>query len=68
MINFDRLDYLYETWHTWSSWLQLSDVVLDFLIFAKRLCYGLSKSKKRGKIIKKLWKIITKSQGKNYKI
>ena len=40
-------------------------VASDFLIFAYGLSYGLSKSKKRGKIITKLWKIITKSQGKN---
>ena len=31
----------------------------DFLIFAQGLSYGLSKSKKRGKIITKLWKIIS---------
>ena len=36
-----------------------------FLIFAWGLSYGLSKLKKRGKIITKLWKIITKSPGKN---
>ena len=36
-----------------------------FLIFAWGLSYGLSKSKKRGKIITKLWKIITKSLAKN---
>ena len=40
----------------------------QILIFALGLSYGLSKSKKRGKIITKLWKIITKSQGKNKKI
>ena len=38
---------------------------LRFLIFSQGLSYGLSKSKKRGKIITKLWKIITKSLGKN---
>ena len=38
------------------------------LIFTKGLSYGLSKSKKWGKIITKLWKITTKSQGKNKKI
>ena len=37
----------------------------DFLIFVQGLSYGLSKLKKRGKIITKLWKIITKSLGKN---
>ena len=37
----------------------------DILIFARGLSYGLSKSKKQGKIITKLWKIITKSLGKN---
>ena len=37
----------------------------DFLIFVWGLNYGLSKSKKRGKIINTLWKIITKSLGKN---
>ena len=36
----------------------------DFLIFVWGLSYGLSKSKKRGKIVTKLWKIITKSLGK----
>ena len=36
-----------------------------FLIFAWGLSYGLSKSKKGGKIVTKLWKIITKSPGKN---
>ena len=41
---------------------------LRFLICAKGLSYGFSKSNKRGKIITKLWKIITKSQGKNEKI
>ena len=33
----------------------------DYLIFAKELSYELSKSKKRGKIITKLWKSIIKS-------
>ena len=36
-----------------------------FLIFAWGLSYGLSKSKKGGKIVTKLSKIITKSLGKN---
>ena len=40
-------------------------VASDFLIFAWGLSYGLSKSIKRGKIVTKLWKIITKSLGKN---
>ena len=40
-------------------------VASDFLIFAQGISYGLSKSKKQGKIITKLWKIITKSLGKN---
>ena len=40
-------------------------VASDFLIFAYGLSYGLSKSKIRGKIVTKLWKIITKSLGKN---
>ena len=40
-------------------------VASDFLIFVQGLSYGLPKSKKRGKIITKLWKIITKSPGKN---
>ena len=39
-------------------------VASDFLIFALGLSYALSKLKERGKIITKLWKIITKSQGK----
>ena len=42
-------------------------VASEFLIFAYGLSYGLSKSKIRGKIVTKLWKIITKSQGKNKK-
>ena len=37
----------------------------DFLIFVWGLTYGHSKSKKRGKIINKFWKIITKSLGKH---
>ena len=36
----------------------------DVLIFAWGLSYGISKSKKGGKIVTKLWKIITKSLGK----
>ena len=35
-----------------------------FFIFSWRLSYGLSKLKKRGKIITKLWKIITKCLAK----
>ena len=35
-----------------------------FLIFAWGLSYGFSKSKKRGKIITKFWKIITNPQAK----
>ena len=65
---FYRLDYLYETWHTCSSRSWLQKIASDFIIFAWGLSYvltdisyGLSKSKKRGKIITKLWKIITKS-------
>ena len=45
------------------SWLQ--NLASDFLIFASGLVYGLSKSKKRGKIITKLWKIITGHKLKN---
>ena len=61
------LRYLHETWHTYSpcSWLQ--NPASDFLIFAQGLSYGLSKSKKRGKIITKFWKTITKSWSKNLK-
>ena len=62
---FYRLDYLYEIWHTCSSCSWLQKIASDFLIFVSGLSYGLSKSKKRGKIITKLWKIITKSLGKN---
>ena len=40
-------------------------VALIFLIFVQELSYGLSKSEKWGKIVTKLWKIITKSWGKN---
>ena len=38
---------------------------LRFFNFCLGLSYGLSKSKKRGKHITKLWKITTKSLGKN---
>ena len=62
---FYLLDYLYETWHTCLSCSWRQNFASDFLIFAWGLCYGLSKSKNRGKIITKLWKIITKSLGKN---
>ena len=58
------LDYLYETWHTCLSCSWLQNPVSDFLNFAKGLGYGLSKSKKRGKIIIKLWKTITQPIGK----
>ena len=51
---FYRSDYLYETWHTCSSCSWLQNAASDFLIFALGLSYGLSKSKKRGKIITKL--------------
>ena len=44
--------------------LLATNIASDFLIFAYGLSYGLSKSKKRGKIVTKLWKIITKSPGK----
>ena len=40
-------------------------VASDVLIFAQWLSYGLSKSKKRDKVVPQLWKIITKSPGKN---
>ena len=40
-------------------------VAWEFRIFVLGLGYGLSNSKKRGKIITELWKIITKSPDKN---
>ena len=62
--NFFTAWNLYETWHTCSSCSQLQNFAWNFLIFVWGLSYGLSKSKKRGKIITKLWKIITKSLAK----
>ena len=51
---FYRLNYLYETGHTCSSCLWLQNAASDFLIFVWGLSYGLSKLKKRGKIITQL--------------
>ena len=45
-----------------------TNVASDCLIFAWGLSYGLSNSKKRGKIITKLWKVISKSLRENWKI
>ena len=64
---FYRLEYLYETWHSLFIMFMATKIASDFLIFSWGLSYGLSKSKKWGKIITKLWKIITKSLGKNLK-
>ena len=58
---FYRLDYLYETWHTCLSCSWLQNSASNLLIFTWEISYGLSKSKKRGKTITKLWKIIRSS-------
>ena len=52
---FYRLEYLHEIRHTCTvacSWLP--NVASDFLNFVQGLSYGLSKSKKRGKMVTKL--------------
>ena len=57
---FYRLDYLHETWHTYSACSWLQNCASDFSIFARsRDLVMVFKVEKRGKIITKLWKIIT---------
>ena len=60
----NRLDYLHEIWHTYSACSWLQKFASHFLIFAWGFSYGLSNSKKGGKIVTKLWKVITKSLAK----
>ena len=50
---FNRLDYLYETWHTCSSCSWLQNVASDFLFLPRDLIM-VFKVEKRGKIITKL--------------
>ena len=66
ILHFYRLDYLYQTWHTCSPCLWLQKSASDFLIFAWGLCYVLSKSKRRCKIVNKPWKTIPKGSSQKF--